>query len=77
MKRVYFVAIFAVFVLLVVISFNLPTAQLTSSAVLGEDEAADSKSPGESPEFSSFGLVSAIIMVLLSFIFIKNIKKEE
>jgi cytosine/uracil/thiamine/allantoin permease len=68
MKRVYFVAIFICFLLLVVIGFNLSSNAISGGATLS----------GFVPqEFSGFGIFAAMILVIASFLLIKKVKKEE
>ena len=68
MKRVYFVAIFLLFVLLVVIGFNYSTTSLGGSAVTSTQYSPT--------DFSFFGSFAATVLVLTSYFLIKHIKEE-
>jgi hypothetical protein len=68
MKRVYLVTIFVLFLLLTVIGFSWQGANITSGAVIGDDLLGQ--------EFSSFGLIAIVVMVILGTLLIRNVKKK-
>jgi len=70
MKRIYFVAIFLLFLLLVVIGFKTSINSISGRAVSSEGGVVPT-------EFSSFGIIAATVLVLLSYFWIRNFKKEK
>jgi len=70
MKRIYFIAIFILFLILVVIGFNYSTTTVSGGAVISTNNIIPR-------EFTSFGIVAATVLVLTSYLLIRHVKREE